>query len=84
MLLECQFVTRGEVGSEEIAFYQGAKREQWIITHTFSRLIEHLRRSQQFRYAMGIVDTLVAKYFATVVGFWVISRPAFNEKSGGG
>jgi ATP-binding cassette subfamily D (ALD) protein 3 len=40
-----------------------------------------MRRSQQFRYLMGMIDTLVAKYFATVVGFWVISRPAFAGSS---
>ena len=70
--------------SEEIAFYHGAKREKWIISHTFDRLIAHMRRSQQFRYLMGMVDTLVAKYFATVVGFWVISRPAFGSGSSSG
>ena len=69
------------VCSEEIAFYNGSKREKWIISHTFDRLIAHMRRSQQFRYLMGMIDTLVAKYFATVVGFWVISRPAFGDSA---
>ena len=52
-----RIITNGE----EIAFYQGAKREHWVVSHTFDRLLAHLRRSQIFRYTMGVVDSLVAK-----------------------
>ena len=61
--------------SEEIAFYQGARKEAGVIESVFKRLMDFKRRSQQFRYGVGIVDSIVAKYFATIVGFWVVSRP---------
>ena len=47
----------------------------WRRTCRFKRLMDFKRRSQQFRYGVGIIDSIVAKYFATIVGFWVVSRP---------
>jgi ATP-binding cassette subfamily D (ALD) protein 3 len=47
--------------SEEIAFYDGNKREKIVIDSSFRRLVEHLRKSMQFRFTMGIVDNMVAK-----------------------
>jgi len=61
--------------SEEIAFYDGNKREKIVIDSSFRRLVEHLRKSMQFRFTMGIVDNMVAKYWATVVGYMAVSRP---------
>eukprot|EP01094_Clydonella_sp_ATCC50884_P023195 TRINITY_DN5501_c0_g1_i2.p1 TRINITY_DN5501_c0_g1~~TRINITY_DN5501_c0_g1_i2.p1 ORF type:complete len:579 (-),score=247.48 TRINITY_DN5501_c0_g1_i2:1454-3190(-) len=61
--------------SEEIAFYQGNKKETVVIFDSFHRLVKHLRKAMRFRFSMGIVDNIVAKYFATVVGFYVVSRP---------
>lgn len=70
--------------SEEVAFYNGNLREQSVIETTFNRLIQHVRKAQQFRFSMGFVDTLVAKYFATVVGFWVVSKPFFKHSAPAG
>ena len=87
--------------AEEIAFLQGASQEKEGVMRAFNTLIAHIRRSQQFRYLVGTVDTMVsllcilgeiccslthtaclvyalvqlAKYAATVVGFYVVSRP---------
>ena len=73
---EFRFVnSRLITNSEEIAFYQGNKKEDAVIQSTFRRLIDLLRRSMQFRFSMGIVDTMVTKYCATIVGFFVVSRP---------
>ncbi|XP_060082720.1 ATP-binding cassette sub-family D member 3-like [Ylistrum balloti] len=47
--------------SEEIAFYQGNKREQFIILATFRKLVNHLRHFISFRLQMGFVDNIVAK-----------------------
>ena len=60
--------------SEEIAFYNGNKREEMTLQTTFSRLVKHLRNALQFRGLIGLVDNVVAKYLATVVGFLVMSR----------
>eukprot|EP01095_Lingulamoeba_sp_RSL-Kostka_P001850 TRINITY_DN1264_c2_g5_i1.p1 TRINITY_DN1264_c2_g5~~TRINITY_DN1264_c2_g5_i1.p1 ORF type:complete len:676 (-),score=243.24 TRINITY_DN1264_c2_g5_i1:186-2213(-) len=76
---EFRFVnSRLITNSEEIAFYQGNEKEESVIKETFNRLMSHLRKSTQFRFSMGIVDSIVAKYLATVVGFYVVSRPFLN------
>ncbi len=47
--------------SEEVAFYVGNKREQQVIENSFQRLVNHLRKSMQFRLTMGVIDNMVAK-----------------------
>ncbi|XP_053549108.1 ATP-binding cassette sub-family D member 3 [Bombina bombina] len=61
--------------SEEIAFYNGNKREKLTIYSAFSKLVEHLHNFILFRFSMGFVDSIIAKYLATVVGYLVVSRP---------
>ncbi|RQM15891.1 hypothetical protein KXD40_009400 [Peronospora effusa] len=61
--------------SEEIAFYNGNVREKRILDQSFNRLIDLLRSSQQFRFSMSVIDNVVAKYLATVVGYAVLSKP---------
>ncbi|XP_051543201.1 ATP-binding cassette sub-family D member 3-like isoform X1 [Myxocyprinus asiaticus] len=61
--------------SEEIAFYNGNVREKQTIHSTFRKLVDHLHNFIIFRCSMGMVDSIIAKYFATVVGYLVVSRP---------
>jgi ATP-binding cassette subfamily D (ALD) protein 3 len=61
--------------SEEIAFYNGNLREKATLLSSYNKLLNHLRKFLKFRVLMGIVDNLVAKYFASVVGFWAVSLP---------
>ncbi|XP_069823815.1 ATP-binding cassette sub-family D member 3 [Dendropsophus ebraccatus] len=61
--------------SEEIAFYNGNKREKLTIHSAFNKLVEHLHKFILFRFSMGFVDSIIAKYLATVVGYLVVSRP---------
>ncbi|KAG8132669.1 putative ATP-binding cassette sub-family D member 3 protein [Naja naja] len=42
------------------------------------RVVEHLHNFILFRFTMGFVDTIIAKYLATVVGYLVVSRPFLN------
>lgn len=73
---EVRFVnSRLIANAEEIAFYGGNRKEASILSNTFKRLVHHLRTSMEFRFATGVVDNIVAKYFATVVGYYVVSRP---------
>jgi ATP-binding cassette, subfamily D (ALD), member 3 len=65
--------------AEEVAFYKGNKREKVTMLTAFRRLVNHLRRFLEFRFTMSFVDNIVAKYFATVVGFYVVSRPFFSK-----
>ncbi|XP_073705527.1 ATP-binding cassette sub-family D member 3b [Garra rufa] len=61
--------------SEEIAFYNGNRREKQTINGTFQKLVDHLNRFIQFRFSMGVMDSIIAKYIAMAVGYLVISRP---------
>ncbi|XP_015759673.1 PREDICTED: ATP-binding cassette sub-family D member 3-like [Acropora digitifera] len=67
--------------SEEIAFYQGGKRERMTMENTFQRLVNHIRGFIQFKFIMGIIDNVIAKYLATLVGFYVVSRPFLDKNS---
>lgn len=46
---------------EEVAFYQGHKREEINIMASFERLVNHLRNFILFRFSMGFIDNIVAK-----------------------
>ncbi len=47
--------------SEEVAFYQGHKREEINIMNSFVRLENQFRNSIIFRFAMGFIDNIAAK-----------------------
>lgn len=64
--------------SEEVAFYQGNKREHNIIVATFGKLAQHASNFIFFRMQMGFIDSIIAKYIATVIGYLVVSRPFLN------
>ncbi|XP_049912440.1 ATP-binding cassette sub-family D member 3a isoform X2 [Epinephelus moara] len=64
--------------SEEIAFYNGNMREKQTIHMAFKKLVDHLHNFIFFRFSMGFVDSIIAKYLATVVGYLVVSRPFLN------
>jgi len=79
---EFRFVnSRLITNSEEIAFYQGNHKEKQVVNSTFNRMVKLLKKSMQFRFFMGIVDTMIAKYLATIVGFYVVSRPFLDPAS---
>ncbi|XP_056598505.1 ATP-binding cassette sub-family D member 3b isoform X1 [Triplophysa dalaica] len=61
--------------SEEIAFYNGNRREKQTINAIFQKLVDHLSRFIHFRFSMGVIDSIIAKYIAMGLGYLVISRP---------
>ncbi|XP_035277717.1 ATP-binding cassette sub-family D member 3 isoform X1 [Anguilla anguilla] len=65
--------------SEEIAFYNGNMREKQTIHSAFNKLVDHLHKFIFFRFSMGFVDSIIAKYLATVVGYLVVSRPFLDH-----
>ncbi|XP_044269776.1 ATP-binding cassette sub-family D member 3 [Tribolium madens] len=65
--------------SEEIAFYNGNSREKATLLSSYNKLLNHLRKFLRFRVFMGVIDNLVAKYFASVVGFWAVSLPFMSQ-----
>ncbi|CAB1326016.1 unnamed protein product [Coregonus sp. 'balchen'] len=77
---EYRFVnSRLITNSEEIAFYNGNLREKQTIHSTFQKLVDHLHNFIVFRFSTGFVDSIIAKYIATVVGYLVVSRPFLNH-----
>lgn len=65
--------------SEEVAFYNGNAREKVTLLASFNKLLNHLKNFLHFRVFMGVIDNIVAKYFASIVGFWVVSRPFLSN-----
>lgn len=65
--------------SEEIAFYHGNQREKLTLLASFHKLTEHVRRFLEFKVLIGVADNIIAKYIATVVGFYAVSMPFLNE-----
>ncbi|XP_067934447.1 ATP-binding cassette sub-family D member 3-like [Watersipora subatra] len=61
--------------SEEVAFYKGNSKERHIIFSAFGSLRDHIRRFIQFKFIEGVFDNIIAKYVATLVGHWMVSRP---------
>ncbi|KAJ8932435.1 hypothetical protein NQ314_014649 [Rhamnusium bicolor] len=65
--------------SEEVAFYNGNVREKATLLASYNKLLNHLRKFLRFKVFMGIIDNLVAKYFASIVGFWAVSMPFLSQ-----
>lgn len=66
--------------SEEIAFYNGNLREKATLLASYKKLQNHLRQFLKFKVVMGVVDNLVAKYFASIVGFLAVSLPFLSGR----
>eukprot|EP01129_Flabellula_baltica_P000975 TRINITY_DN1089_c0_g1_i1.p1 TRINITY_DN1089_c0_g1~~TRINITY_DN1089_c0_g1_i1.p1 ORF type:complete len:696 (+),score=156.24 TRINITY_DN1089_c0_g1_i1:68-2089(+) len=64
--------------SEEVAFYRGNKAEKEIVENSFQELVNHTRSNLRFNYLIGVIDSVVTKYMASVVGYTVVSFPFFN------
>lgn len=68
--------------SEEIAFYQGNMREKMTLLSSFNKLVKHMRKFLRFRVLMGVVDNMIAKYFAFFIGYTAMAIPFFSTKYG--
>ena len=49
------------LNSEEVAFYDGNKKERYILMGAFNTLKDHLRSFIRFKFFEGIVDNMIAK-----------------------
>ncbi|PJF17372.1 ATP-binding cassette, subfamily D (ALD), member 3 [Paramicrosporidium saccamoebae] len=67
--------------SEEIAFYRGGEREKQIANGTFQRIKGHLRKVFVLRFTNGIIDSVLVKYCATQLAFFILSRPVFGRNA---
>ena len=69
--------------SEEIAFYGGASREKEIANSSFQKILDHANRVFFLRFGNGIIDSVLVKYCATQLAYYLLSRPVFNPRNDG-
>lgn len=64
--------------SEEVAFYNGQDWEKEKINDKFYELINHIKYVLHKRFLMGILDSLLVKYGAVMIGYTVVGLPVFG------
>jgi ATP-binding cassette subfamily D (ALD) protein 3 len=42
--------------------------------------VQHLRKVNVLRFANGILDSVAVKYCATILAYWLLSRPVFDPR----
>jgi ATP-binding cassette subfamily D (ALD) protein 3 len=67
--------------SEEIAFFNGAHWEKRRINKAYDELNEHVRKVMGARFYMGIFDSMITKYGATLVGYTILGLPVFGRNN---
>uniref|UniRef100_A0AC35U7T3 ATP-binding cassette sub-family D member 3 n=1 Tax=Rhabditophanes sp. KR3021 TaxID=114890 RepID=A0AC35U7T3_9BILA len=73
--------TRLITNSEEIAFYKGNQKEKTCLMNSFHKMVSHLRSLIIFKFSIGFLDNIIAKYAATTVGWFTVSRPFFDGEN---
>jgi len=63
--------------AEEIAFYEGGLRERGIVRQRFDALFWHTRHISTLQLQVGVVDTWIEKYGASIAGYFVMCLPVF-------
>lgn len=66
--------------SEEIAFYNGNKWELNKLKDTFKTLYKHIISVQNKKFFMGVFDSMLVKFGATIVGTCALAFPIFFDK----
>ncbi|KAJ1977243.1 hypothetical protein H4R35_002378 [Dimargaris xerosporica] len=69
--------------SEEIAFYGGGQRERELVNKSFQRIVDHIRRVYKMRFLNGVFDSVLVKYGATMLAYYLLARPVFGSGYGG-
>ncbi|KAJ1650079.1 hypothetical protein IWQ61_009019, partial [Dispira simplex] len=69
--------------AEEIAFYGGGDRERELVNSSFQRIVQHVRRVYKLRFLNGVFDSVLVKYGATMIAYYLLARPAFDTKYAG-
>lgn len=68
--------------SEEIAFYDGGKKEKLIIEKALKAIFYHISRVRYLRALIAIFDGLLVKYWASIVGYLVLASPLLLNIAG--
>ena len=67
--------------SEQIAFYKGADWERDKINEWFRSLHDHISNVLNKKFWMGIIDAMLMKYGAVLVGYAILGLPVFGPGS---
>jgi ATP-binding cassette subfamily D (ALD) protein 3 len=67
------------VHSEEIAFYNGNVWEMTRLSETFKILTSHMKSVQFKKFLMGIFDSMLVKFGATIVATIALALPIFFD-----
>jgi ATP-binding cassette subfamily D (ALD) protein 3 len=65
--------------AEEVAFYGGNKREKNYMNTVFDRLYNHSSGIFQKQASLGVFDSWLVKYGATMIGYAVVAIPVFSS-----
>ncbi|KIM36688.1 hypothetical protein M413DRAFT_449030 [Hebeloma cylindrosporum] len=73
----------GRVGreAEEVAFYDGGKRERDILTNAYMRLIKHVNSVYKIRIAYEWTEDYVIKYLWSAAGYALIAVPILYTRT---
>lgn len=66
--------------SEEIAFYRGSQKEKEGVNRSFLKILRHLKKTLRLRFLNGIIDSVLVKYCATMLAYYLLSRPVFDRR----
>jgi ATP-binding cassette subfamily D (ALD) protein 3 len=64
--------------SEEVAFYNGNDWEKAKLNEKYETMRRHMNSVISKRSLMGIIDSMLVKYGATMVGYTVVGLPVFG------
>jgi len=64
--------------AEEIAFFAGNKREKSYLNAAFDRLYVHSKSIFTKQATLGVFDSWLVKYGATMIGYAVVAVPVFG------
>jgi len=67
--------TRLIANAEEVAFYNGGDTERRLIERALGAVSDHLRAWKLRQAAVGILDSLLVKYWASLTGYGAVLLP---------
>ena len=68
--------------SEEIAFYDGSKREKEITSRLFMGVYHHAHYFNHLKFLVGIFDEFLVKYGASIIGYVILALPILQGRTG--
>jgi ATP-binding cassette subfamily D (ALD) protein 3 len=49
-------------------------------TRKFNQIVKHLKKVHKYRFFNGIIDSVMVKYYATMLAYYLLARPMFDER----